>query len=1565
MSPPRRPFINSGTLGSAGSGVLSNVFGGQAGALVGSTDTSCRFVNPGWNAGYYLSTADVPNNSALNPNGPFTVELWAKPSSAASDLFAPVCSMDATANSGAARSGYLIYYDGANNRWSFRVGATSGYVGNIAGGTATPGAWQHVVGVYTGSGVVLYVDGTNAASGSLTGTFIPNTTQPFRIGATTIPNRGFDGWIDEVAFYGSALDANTIKAHYDIGTTNGAGYAAQILGASPAGYWRLNEAGAARSAANLGSGGSALDGVYLYWSSVVSDLKAPAYPGFGAANTVAEFPGTNGCVVFPPLNLNTNTVTIEAWVNLNGAQSPWSGFVYSRGNTANGLHVGGDGLELHYTWNANNADTYNFASGLSIPPSEWAYVAVAIDPNEARLFLGTSTGWTVATNAIPHLSEGFLVSGFIGEDPYGGRFVNGMIDEVAVYGQTLTEGQLHTHLLSAFGSNTPPVLVINPPVLTGSLYATTPFMLTADAYGAAPLSFQWRANGIPIPGATNLSYGKLSAALGDSGNYDVIVKNAYGAITSQVTAVTFVTPVAPTITQQPASRLIYPGGFLTLSVAADGTTPFSYQWQHAGTNLLGATAATLTVTNAGATNTGSYTVTVTNIAGSAPSTAAILTLDIPKANSYEATLISYGPFGYWRLNETTGDIAYDYMGGNDGLYTNVTLAATPGALLGENNMAPTFDGSSGYVVIPPQGTLEGGDLAAVTSATFLCWMNQTTPQASYVGVLAMRPLSTGLYLNSDDTLNYSWNDDGNTWGFNSALIPPDTAWALTAVVVEPNQTTFYLGTPSGVATAVSTYVHPAAANFTTGPFAIAKDINYAARFYSGSLQECAIFTNALTADQITKLWGLGFFGAQTPPSFVVQPASHAINAGASPLLAATAQGSIPISFQWQRAGTNIPGATTATLSLTNFSASTAGGYDLVVSNLAGMATSSTATLTVRTVTPNTYEATVASMGPLGYWRLNETSGTTAFDYAGGNDGLYENVTLGAPGPLAGDSTSKAGTFDGSTSFVRIPPANNLIASVLTNVPEATFVCWMDQAAAQGNYKGVLAMRPLSTGLYINGDDTLNYSWMDSSATWGYNSGLVPAITAWTFAAVVVQTNQATFYMGTSSGLASVVSFDTHPPANFTTGPFAIGQDINYGGTDDRYFNGELAEAAIFTKALTPDQIQTLFLSGTYGAGVAPSILHPPAPLTAVAGSPATLSVTALGSVPLGYQWRDNGTNLPGATADSLVISNASSADTGSYSVVVTNAAGSATSAVAQLTVLPAPTFANLTNGLVLHLKFDGDLKDSSGHGNDATASGSPTFVTGRIGSKAIHVNTDTNSGTFNYVSISPSPDLSFTETNSFSVSFWVNYTGLPNDLPMIGNSVNSTYQLGWVFTDDTGKIECSLVSTANAGTYVADPLVNSPVTDNSQWHLVTGIFDRTLAVATVYVDGALAGTWPIDGLGTLDQGYNITLGQDPSGTYMVDGTYSIDDVGIWQRALSPYEAAAIYAAGQRNLSFDVVGPPNVSVSRSGANIQVSWSSGTLLESTNVKGPYTPVPGATPPVYNTTALGSAMFFRVQQ
>jgi hypothetical protein len=94
--------------------------------------------------------------------------------------------------------------------------------------------------------------------------------------------------------------------------------------------------------------------------------------------------------------------------------------------------------------------------------------------------------------------------------------------------------------------------------------------------------------------------------------------------------------------------------------------------------------------------------------------------------------------------------------------------------------------------------------------------------------------------------------------------------------------------------------------------------------------------------------------------------------------------------------------------------------------------------------------------------------------------------------------------------------------------------------------------------------------------------------------------------------------------------------------------------------------------GGGGGDLPPSITTQPQSQTVNVGQRVEFTVTATGTAPLEYQWRKDNADLAGATNSTYVIASATTADAGTYTVVVRNAAGSRTSEPATLTVLPPP-----------------------------------------------------------------------------------------------------------------------------------------------------------------------------------------------------------------------------------------------------------------------------------------------------
>lgn len=127
------------------------------------------------------------------------------------------------------------------------------------------------------------------------------------------------------------------------------------------------------------------------------------------------------------------------------------------------------------------------------------------------------------------------------------------------------------------------------------------------------------------------------------------------------------------------------------------------------------------------------------------------------------------------------------------------------------------------------------------------------------------------------------------------------------------------------------------------------------------------------------------------------------------------------------------------------------------------------------------------------------------------------------------------------------------------------------------------------------------------------------------------------------------------------------------------FGSPLPACCRFTSLLTLLTAFMLMPGATEGFGSAegepavPVMIEPPAAETRSIGQTARFRVEAIGRAPLSYQWLFEGKALAGATASALTVSRVQPRHAGAYAVVVTNAVGSITSAVATLTVLPALT----------------------------------------------------------------------------------------------------------------------------------------------------------------------------------------------------------------------------------------------------------------------------------------------------
>lgn len=582
-SPALNKITNSGSLGSVLDGfVVADATLGQAG-IVGNC---MRLTNSGSAAGYCKGRIDVPWNAALNKAGAFSVECWVKPNSLADVTNVPgmavfSCMMQDFAST--SRIGYVLYVDSAG-RFEFRMGNALGYVSTNNTGSsmlnAAVGEWRHVVCVFDGVTNRVYINGMLSASLTLTVSQIAslqqNSQMPFRLGGTPFNgslsaddrpritaagatgNRGFDGWVDEMAYYGTALSANTIAAHFGAATTNNAGYTAQILADNPVGYWTYNESGPTPPApsslpiaANSGTLGSAVDGTNMW--GVLAAQNGPDYAGFGPGNKAVLNDGVSGgylgLPIDPGLNISGN-ITLMAWIKptaknffrdiiAHGWVMPLPGGTadfqetflrISRGG-ANGGYGDTNYYEVGVTDGAEG--TYYDSAMFQMPEGDignWVFLAGTYDGANWKMYRNGSLVASVASaNGALALGDRWSVGSRSDASPISQMYFPGYIDEPAIFNTALSPSQI---LAIYNAAQAPPFIIQQPQSLTVTQGQTATF--TVIATGFEPLSYQWSFNGVGLPGATATNYTINSAQASDYGLYAVTVSNAFGSVTSAV-----------------------------------------------------------------------------------------------------------------------------------------------------------------------------------------------------------------------------------------------------------------------------------------------------------------------------------------------------------------------------------------------------------------------------------------------------------------------------------------------------------------------------------------------------------------------------------------------------------------------------------------------------------------------------------------------------------------------------------------------------------------------------------------------------------------------------------------------------------------------------------------------------------------------------------------------------------------------------------------------------------------------------------------------------------------------
>jgi alpha-tubulin suppressor-like RCC1 family protein len=674
---------------------------------------------------------------------------------------------------------------------------------------------------------------------------------------------------------------------------------------------------------------------------------------------------------------------------------------------------------------------------------------------------------------------------------------------------------------------TPPAFAVQP--TNESVVISNTASFSATLTGALPMGFQWSFNGTPlvddgihIAGSATASLSISNITTADAGSYTLAVINFLGSTNSAAAVLTVLTP--PTFTTQPVGRSVPPGLPTIFNAAATGNPmPSYYQWQLNGTNIPGASSSSYTNLAVGTNDLGFYQVIASNSVAATVSAGAQLTFGPVAAWGLNSSGQCLPPPGLSNVVAVAGSYQASFAVRTDG------TIATWGS--GNGNATNIPAGASNIVAIAASGNTE--NYALRSDGGVVGWNGVFVPPFSNIVAIAAG-FNFGCALRAEGTLT--------GWGAISPSFIPSGLNHVTAIacqgstlmVVRSDGTVVVSGTgavtnvPNGLSNVVAvaagyTYVMALKADGTvaawgsgTGtnlPPGMTNIVTISAGNWTGEN-----FGMAVRSDGNVLTWGDNPYGETSPPAALTDLFSIAGTAavyhglalvndgrpitlqppigltaytGRSVTLQGSAVGAQPLSYRWLLNGTNVPGATNASLILPNVQFGNAGNYQLFVSNSVNTTLSLPAPLNVISNSALTFlsvpadqtnyqgskvtlGATVLGSGPVSYqwyYSTNIQDIFTAVPGANSDSLVFDPALAGQSGYYRVVASNQFSSVTSPSTYERV-----LFAKAWGYLPaDPPFVVTNATAIAVGNLG---TGNPFGHYLVLKSDGTIS-SWIGS------------------------------------------------------------------------------------------------------------------------------------------------------------------------------------------------------------------------------------------------------------------------------------------------------------------------------------------------------------------------------------------------------------------------------------------------------------------------------------------------------
>ncbi len=432
-----------------------------------------------------------------------------------------------------------------------------------------------------------------------------------------------------------------------------------------------------------------------------------------------------------------------------------------------------DEVSLYNRALASNEIAAIFAAGAAGKCKGFQPPVVTIPPASQSVAVGSNAFFTVTATGTAPLSYQWQ---FNGTPIAGATTTNLTVTNVQV-----TNGGSYTVVVTNLATATtsapailtvllPPVITVQPQSATNLAGSTV--VLSAAATGSAPLSYQWTFNNSNLVNSTRISGAQTAtltisnALVTDTGNYVLLVSNAAGSTNSLAAGLTVNGP--PTITALPGSQTVLVGANVNFSVTAAGSPPLGYHWLRNGSplsdggNVSGSATANLSLTNVQLTDTSTFQVIVSNLAGSTNSALVTLTVNPPpvppsiSAPPPSQTVTAGTNVSFSVTAAGTAPLSFQWQKNNLNLANGGNVSGATTSILTLSNVQSDDAANYSVIVTNVAGSTNSGPASLTVNVP-----PAVTAQPVSVGVMAGTNVSFSVGASGTAPLVYEWRFNGS------------------------------------------------------------------------------------------------------------------------------------------------------------------------------------------------------------------------------------------------------------------------------------------------------------------------------------------------------------------------------------------------------------------------------------------------------------------------------------------------------------------------------------------------------------------------------------------------------------------------------------------------------------------------------------------------------------------------------------------------------------------------------------------------------------------------------------